>query len=111
MLQELAVAVKDASLCGLGSTAPNPVLSTLRYFSAEYEAHIKERRCPGGVCKALIEFTIDEHLCNGCMRCARECPQHAITGEKKIPHTIEQEQCIQCGVCRDICRFDAVQVH
>jgi NADH:ubiquinone oxidoreductase subunit F (NADH-binding) len=111
MLEELASAVQDASLCGLGSTAPNPVLSTIKYFRDEYEAHIKEKRCPGKVCKALITFTIDEHICNGCMRCARDCPQHAITGEKKQPHSIEQEKCIQCGVCRDSCNFEAVQVN
>jgi NADH:ubiquinone oxidoreductase subunit F (NADH-binding)/(2Fe-2S) ferredoxin len=111
MLQELATAVKDASLCGLGSTAPNPVLSTIRYFPQEYEAHIRNSRCPGGVCKELITFTIDEELCNGCMRCARDCPQDAIVGEKKKPHTIVQEDCIKCGVCRDSCKPDAIHVH
>jgi NADH:ubiquinone oxidoreductase subunit F (NADH-binding) len=110
-LKELGNAVKDASLCGLGGTAPNPVLSTLRHFSHEYEAHIKDRRCPGGVCKALITFSIDDAVCNGCMRCARDCPQDAIAGEKKKPHTIDQEKCIQCGVCRDSCNFEAVHVH
>jgi NADH:ubiquinone oxidoreductase subunit F (NADH-binding)/(2Fe-2S) ferredoxin len=111
MLKELATAVKDASLCGLGGTAPNPVLSTLRYFPEEYEAHIHEKRCPGGVCKELITFTIDQEICNGCMRCARDCPQDAIVGEKLKPHSIEQEKCIKCGVCRDSCNFEAVHVH
>ena len=111
LLEELATAVQDASLCGLGGTAPNPVLSTLRYFGEEYEAHIKDRRCPGGVCKALITFTIDPEICNGCLRCARDCPSDAITGEKKEPQTIVQEKCVRCGVCRDVCNFDAVAVH
>jgi NADP-reducing hydrogenase subunit HndC len=110
MLRELAVAVKDASLCGLGATAPNPVLSTLKYFPEEYEAHIEDKRCPGGVCKELITYSIDEWICNGCMRCARECPQEAIAGEKQKPHRIDQQTCIKCGVCRDSCQFDAVKV-
>jgi NADH:ubiquinone oxidoreductase subunit F (NADH-binding)/NAD-dependent dihydropyrimidine dehydrogenase PreA subunit len=110
MLQELAETIKAASLCGLGSTAPNPVLSTLRYFPEEYEAHIKEKRCPGGVCKALITHFIEQEICNGCMRCAKECPQDTIVGEKKKPHTIITDNCIQCGVCRDVCPTGAVQV-
>jgi NADH:ubiquinone oxidoreductase subunit F (NADH-binding) len=111
MLKELATAVKEASLCGLGGTAPHPVLSTLRYFPEEYEAHIHEKRCPGRVCKELIKFTIDQEICNGCMRCARDCPQDAIAGEKLKPHIIEQQKCIKCGVCRDSCNFEAVHVH
>ena len=103
--------MQDASLCGLGATAPNPVLSTLRYFRDEYEAHIVEKRCPAGVCQELITFTIDEEACVGCLMCVKECPQDAIWGEVKVPHRIDQAKCIQCGVCRDVCRVDAVLVH
>jgi len=110
LLQDLARTIKDTSLCALGGTAPNPVLSTIRYFREEYKAHIKEQRCPAGVCQALITFTIDEEKCNGCGRCARNCPQDAITGEKKAPHAIEEEKCIKCRLCHDNCNFDAVIV-
>ena len=110
MLEELAQAVKDASLCALGGTAPNPVLSTIQYFRNEYECHIKDKKCPAGVCKALITFTIDQEACKGCRLCAKNCPQEAITGEAKEPHTIDQDKCIKCGVCFDVCKFDAVLV-
>ncbi len=110
MLEELAQAVKDASLCALGRTSPNPVLSTIQYFRDEYECHIKDRKCPAGVCKALITFTIDEEKCKGCRLCAKNCPQEAIAGEAKEPHTIDQDKCIKCGVCFDVCKFDAVLV-
>ncbi len=110
LLEELGSVVKGTSLCALGETAPNPVLSTIRYFRDEYEAHIKERRCPAGVCNALITFAIDANRCTGCQVCARECPRGAILGEKKKPHQIEQERCIQCGLCRDNCKFEAVTV-
>jgi len=110
LLEELGSIIKETSLCALGGTAPNPVLSTIRYFSEEYEAHIKEHRCPAGVCKALITFTIDEDLCNGCGKCARSCPQEAISGAKKEPHNIDQALCIKCGLCRDNCKFNAVIV-
>jgi len=110
LLQDLCDVVAGASLCALGTTAPNPVLSTLRYFGDEYRAHIHEKRCPAGVCKALITFQIITDKCTGCGACLRRCPQKAITGEKKQPHVIDQQLCIKCGVCRDVCKFDAVQV-
>jgi len=110
LLEELGSLIKEASLCALGGTAPNPVLSTLRYFRDEYETHIKEKKCPAGVCKALITFTIDGVKCTGCGVCARECPQTAISGEKKKLHKIAQEKCIKCGLCRDNCKFEAVIV-
>jgi NADH-quinone oxidoreductase subunit F/NAD(P)H dehydrogenase (quinone)/NADP-reducing hydrogenase subunit HndC len=109
-LEELAEMVKDSSLCGLGQTAPNPVLSTIRHFMDEYEAHIKDKRCPAGVCKALITYIIDEEKCPGCGKCKRVCPVEAITGEKKVPHTIDPEKCIRCGVCIASCKFDAIEV-
>ncbi len=110
LLQELGEAIKSASLCALGRTAPNPVLSTLRYFRDEYDAHIRGGRCPAGVCKALISCSIDTARCNGCGLCARECPQVAITGEKKQAHVIDQGQCTRCGLCKDLCKFDAVVI-
>jgi NADH:ubiquinone oxidoreductase subunit F (NADH-binding)/(2Fe-2S) ferredoxin len=110
LLIELGEVIRDTSLCALGGTAPNPVLSTIRYFRDEYEEHIREKRCPAGVCKALITFRIDEEKCTGCGRCTFHCPQEAITGEKKEPHKIDQDVCIKCGLCRDNCKFDAVIV-
>ncbi len=110
LLEELAPAVKDGSLCALGRTAPNPVLTTLRYFRDEYEAHIKEQRCPAGVCKALIAYSIDPEKCKGCMLCVKNCPQGAISGEKGQPQTIDQEKCIKCGACHEVCKFEAVTV-
>ena len=110
LLEELGNVIKAASLCALGRTAPNPVLSTIRYFRDEYEAHIRDKRCPAGVCKALITFTVIAEKCTGCRVCARECPQGAISGEKKEPHVIDQEKCIKCGLCRDSCKFDAIAV-
>jgi len=110
LLEELGEAVKDASMCALGSTAPNPVLSTLRYFRDEYEAHIRDHRCPAAVCKALLTFTIDPEKCKACLLCNKNCPQNAISGEKKKAQKIDQEKCIKCGVCRDVCKFDAVIV-
>ena len=110
LLEELGDVIKEASLCALGGTAPNPVLSTIRYFRDEYKAHIREKRCPASVCKALITFTIVEEKCTGCVVCARECPQGAISGEKKKVHMIDQEKCIKCGLCRDSCKFEAIIV-
>jgi len=109
MLEELSDTIKATSLCGLGKSAPNPVLSTLQYFRDEYEAHILEKRCPAGVCKALTTFTIDEKKCTGCTLCARNCPAGAIFGEKKEPHFIDQDKCVKCRVCYEKCKFDAVQ--
>jgi NADP-reducing hydrogenase subunit HndC len=110
LLEELGQAVKDASMCALGSTASNPVLSTLRYFREEYEAHIRDQRCPARVCKALLTYSIDPEKCKACLLCNKNCPQGAISGVKKKPQTIDQEKCIKCGVCRDVCKFDAVMV-
>ena len=107
-LEELAHGVQASSLCGLGQTAPNPLLSTLRFFRDEYEAHINERRCPAGVCKGLVNYQIDSDKCIGCTVCATKCPTDAITGQVKNAHEISQEKCISCGLCHTICKFDAV---
>ena len=107
-LEEIARFVKGSSQCGLGQTAPNPVLTTLRYFRDEYEAHIRDRRCPAHQCSALVKFVIDHEKCNGCMLCARQCPAHCIIGEKKQPHTIVEEQCTKCGKCFTVCNVDAI---
>ena len=96
------------SLCGLGQTAPNPVLSTIKYFREEYEAHIRDKKCPSKVCKALLVYSIDEKLCKACGACLRACPAGAITGEKKVPHKIDQSKCIKCGSCFDVCKFKSV---
>jgi NADH:ubiquinone oxidoreductase subunit F (NADH-binding) len=108
LLEELAAVVKDTSLCGLGQTAPTPVLSTIKYFAEEYREHIEERRCRAGVCRALISYAIDEALCTGCVRCLKECPSGAISGKKKEPHTIDPAKCDKCGICFEVCEFDAV---
>jgi len=110
LLEELGSMIKVTSLCALGGSAPNPVLSTLRYFKDEYIAHIKEKKCPAGSCKALIEYSIDEAKCTGCTLCSKKCPEEAISGEKKQPHRIDKDKCIKCGVCNEVCKFDAVIV-
>jgi len=108
LLQKLAGAVQKGSLCGLGKTAPNPVLSTLRYFREEYDAHVFHKHCPTGQCKALAKPSIDPAKCKGCTACAKKCPVGAISGERKQPHVIDQEKCIKCGECADACKLDAV---
>ncbi len=108
LLQELAEDIRDSSLCGLGMSAPNPVLSTLKYFRHEYEAHIKQKKCPAKVCSALLTFFIREDMCVGCGLCKRACAAGAISGEKRSPHIIDNSNCVQCGACFDACNFDAV---
>jgi len=110
LLEEIGWATTEASLCALGGTAANPVLSTIRYFRDEYEAHIRDKRCPAGVCPALITYTIDPEACIACGKCKKECPTKAITGKKKVPHEIDQAKCIKCGTCKEVCPVDAVKV-
>jgi NADH-quinone oxidoreductase subunit F len=111
LLEELGMAMKEASLCGLGQTAPNPVLSTLKYFKDEYLAHIRDKKCPAGVCKDLIKYTISSEHCTGCLLCRQNCPEGAISGEAKEPHIIHQDHCIQCGICLDVCKHEAVLIY
>ena len=110
-LVELGQEVKRSSLCALGGTVPNPVLTTIRYFRDEYEAHVYDKKCPAKVCKGLITYEVVAASCTGCMVCARNCPVGAITGEKKQPHVIDPEVCTRCGVCHALCNFDAITVH
>ena len=110
LLQDLSQVMVDTSLCGLGMTAPNPVLSTIRYFRDEYEAHIREKRCPGKVCKNLITISIDPEKCTGCGACLKVCPVDAIMGEKKKPHQLDQSKCVKCRGCYEACKFDAVVI-
>ena len=109
-LEDLSADIIATSLCGLGQTAPNPVLSTVRYFRNEYESHIKERWCKAGICRHLCSFWIDETLCKGCGACLRGCPSKAIIGEKKKPHKIIQELCVQCRSCYEACAFKSIQI-
>jgi NADH-quinone oxidoreductase subunit F len=110
LLLDLAEKIKTSSLCGLGQTAPNPVLTTIKYFREEYEAHIKDKRCPAHACKALLKYEIDAGKCIGCTACVRVCPTAAITGTVKKPHAIDQATCIRCGSCVAKCKFDAIKV-
>jgi len=110
-LEELAYQIKDSSLCGLGQTAPNPVLTTIKYFRDEYEAHIRDKKCPALSCKKLLTYEIIPDKCTGCMVCKRGCPVEAIEGEKKLPHFIKQDLCIKCGDCYAKCKFDAIIIY
>ncbi|MFZ1036855.1 MAG: NADH-quinone oxidoreductase subunit NuoF [Smithella sp.] len=110
LLEAMSQAIADGSLCALGGSAPNPVLSTIKYFREEYEAHIKEHRCPAGVCKALITYSIDPERCTGCGLCIKVCPTQATSGEKKKAHTIDKDKCTRCGACIESCKFEAINV-
>jgi len=110
LLERMAQGIRDGSLCALGGSAPNPVLSTIRYFRHEYDAHIRDHKCPAGVCRALIRYRIDPEKCTGCMACAKKCLAAAISGERKEVHKIDWEKCIKCGVCLETCKFGAVTV-
>jgi len=109
LLNELGETLEGSALCALGKSAPNPVLTTIKYFRSEYEAHIRERYCPAGVCSGLISFEIDGSLCSGCTLCKRACPVDAIEGEVKTAHVIDKKICISCGACRESCSFDAIK--
>jgi NADH-quinone oxidoreductase subunit F len=108
-LERLAKSVKATSLCGLGQTAPNPVLSTIRYFRDEYEAHVHRHECPAGVCRSMLHYVIDPEHCVGCELCTKACPVDGIAGDLKQLHVIDQAKCIHCGGCRDACRSGAVK--
>lgn len=109
-LERLGKVIKETSLCGLGQTAPNPVLSTLRWFRDEYEAHIFERKCPAGACTNLRAYMIDADICTGCTACTKKCPVGAIYGSAKSPHYIIESKCIGCGVCSQTCKFNAIKM-
>jgi Na+-translocating ferredoxin:NAD+ oxidoreductase RNF subunit RnfB len=109
LIEHLSETIAEVSLCALGGSAPNPVMSTVKYFREEYETHINKKKCPAHVCKALIKFMINDK-CNGCTLCARNCPSNCIAGNKKELHVIDQAKCIRCGVCREVCKFAAVDV-
>jgi NADH-quinone oxidoreductase subunit F len=107
-LQTLGETVKRGSLCGLGQTAPNPVLTTLRYFRAEYLQHVREKHCPATICKELIEYRVIPEKCTGCQGCVRVCPTGAITGPRAEPHNLDASKCIKCRACYEVCRYDAI---
>jgi NADH-quinone oxidoreductase subunit F len=109
-LEDLSYEIKDNSLCGLGQTAPNPVLTTIRYFRDEYEAHIRDKKCPAVVCKSLLTYEVIPDKCTGCTVCAKNCPVECISGERKEVHVIDQELCIKCGMCYTKCKFDAIRL-
>lgn len=110
LLEEMGTMVQRFSLCGLGTSAPNPVLTTILYFRNEYEAHITDKHCPAGVCKPLFHYEIDVENCTGCTLCAKKCPQDAISGKKKSPHELDQDNCVKCGICYDVCKFEAIAI-
>jgi NADH-quinone oxidoreductase subunit F len=110
LLEELCYKIKDGSMCGLGQTAPNPVLTTLKYFRNEYEDHIYHKKCTAKSCKPLLTYSVITENCVGCGACRRNCPVEAISGEKKMPHEINQDLCIKCGKCHTVCKFDAINV-
>ena len=110
LLEGISSFMIEASLCALGGSAPNPVLSTIRYFRDEYEAHIIEKKCQAGVCRNLFEYFIDETLCNGCTLCRIKCPEDAVVGEKKQVHAIDPVKCIRCGICYSLCKREAVRI-
>jgi ferredoxin len=110
-LQRLADVIKDTSLCGLGQSAPNPVLSGLRYFRHEYEEHLYDRKCSSGVCKELLTFTIDNEICSGCGLCVKKCAVDAIVGEKGQAHYILDNKCVKCGMCYEVCRAEAININ
>ena len=110
LLESISQGIKDGALCALGNSAPNPVLSTIRYFRDEYVAHIREKRCPAGVCRDLITYSVDPEKCTGCTVCSKVCPTGAAGGERKKVHTIDPAKCTKCGACRESCKFDAIIV-
>jgi ferredoxin len=107
-LVSLGEQIRQASLCGLGQSAPNPAITTIRYYRDEYDAHIDEKRCPAGSCSALVDFYIDPEKCTGCTLCAKKCPVEAITGKSREPHVIDNEKCVRCSQCITSCKFDAI---
>jgi NADP-reducing hydrogenase subunit HndC len=107
-LETLAKNINASALCGLGQSSPQPIMSTLRFFRDEYIAHVRDKKCPAGVCKALMNYTVDPDKCKSCGLCARNCPVGAISGEKKVPYVIDTDKCIKCGVCMEKCPFKAI---